>query len=136
MRGAPHNGFSWLIVRSQNLIHERNLAVEAFLASLEFMAGWIARWISALRARFRRRGELILELIILRHQLAVLQRTGTRRPNFRVLGFAVALVGGLAAGFDDRPARNGVALAPSGLAVHLDIRLPGPLARWTPTDRS
>jgi hypothetical protein len=37
-------------------------------------------------------------------------------------------VGGLAAGFDDRPARNGVALAPSGLAVHLDIRLPGPLA--------
>jgi hypothetical protein len=73
----------WPPVRSQNLIHERNLAVEAFLASLEFMAGCIAQWISALRARFRRRGELILELIILRHQLAVLQRTGTRRPNFR-----------------------------------------------------
>jgi hypothetical protein len=36
-----------------------------------------------LRRRFRRRGELLLELIILRHQLAVLQRTGTRRPCFR-----------------------------------------------------
>jgi hypothetical protein len=53
------------------------------LASLEFMAAWIARWISVLRRRFRRRGELLLELIILRHQLAVLQRTGTRRPSFR-----------------------------------------------------
>jgi putative transposase len=47
------------------------------------MAGWIGRWISALRTRFRRRGELLLELIILRHQLAVLQRTGTRHPCFR-----------------------------------------------------
>jgi hypothetical protein len=47
------------------------------------MAGWTARWITALRTCLRRRGELLLELIILRHQLAVLQRTGTRRLCFR-----------------------------------------------------
>jgi hypothetical protein len=70
-------------VRSQNLIHARNLEAEAFLASLEFMAGWIGRWILALRTRFRRSGELLLELIILRHQLAVLERSGTRRPCLR-----------------------------------------------------
>lgn len=47
------------------------------------MAGWVCRWISALRERLRRRRELLLELIVLRHQIAVLQRTGTRRPCFR-----------------------------------------------------
>jgi hypothetical protein len=47
------------------------------------MAGRTARWITALRTCLRRRGELLLELIILHHQLAVLQRTGTRRPCFR-----------------------------------------------------
>jgi hypothetical protein len=34
-------------------------------------------------AQFRQRGDLVLELIVLRHQLAVLQRTGTRRPCLR-----------------------------------------------------
>jgi hypothetical protein len=70
-------------VYSQNLIRPRNLAIGAFLDRLPFMAGWAFRWISALRARIRRRGELLLELIVLRHQLAVLQRTGTCRPCFR-----------------------------------------------------
>jgi hypothetical protein len=51
--------------------------------TLAFMLGWASRWISALRARFHRRGELLLELIVLRHQLLVLQRTGTRRPCLR-----------------------------------------------------
>ena len=51
--------------------------------SLEFMTGRTARWITALRTCLRRRGELLLEFIILHHQLAVLQRTGTRRPCFR-----------------------------------------------------
>jgi hypothetical protein len=32
----------------------------------------------SVRARFRQRVDLVLELIVLRHQLAVLQRTGTR----------------------------------------------------------
>jgi hypothetical protein len=45
--------------------------------------GRMARWITALRTCLRRRGELLLELIILHHQLAVLQRPGTRRPCFR-----------------------------------------------------
>ena len=47
------------------------------------MLAWASRWISALRARVHNRGELPLELIVLRHQLLVLQRTGTRRPCFR-----------------------------------------------------
>src|SRR6187399_3143930 len=47
------------------------------------MAWRTARWISTLRTCLRRHGELLLELIILRHQLAGLQRTGTRRPCFR-----------------------------------------------------
>jgi hypothetical protein len=46
------------------------------------MAGRLSRWLSTLRARIRCRGELLLELIVLRHQIAVLQRTGTRRPCF------------------------------------------------------
>ena len=47
------------------------------------MAGWVLRWLSAVRTRLRQRLELLLEFIALRHQLAVLQRTGTRRPCFR-----------------------------------------------------
>jgi hypothetical protein len=47
------------------------------------MMGWVLRWLSAVRTRFRRRRDLLLEFIVLRHQLAVLQRTGTRRPCFR-----------------------------------------------------
>jgi hypothetical protein len=39
--------------------------------------------LSAVRMRFRQRRDLPLEFIVLRHQLAVLQRTGTRRPCFR-----------------------------------------------------
>jgi putative transposase len=45
--------------------------------------GWVLRWLSAVRTRFRRRRDLLLEFIVLRHQLAVQQRTGTRRPCFR-----------------------------------------------------
>src|SRR5215468_1615570 len=47
------------------------------------MAGWVLRWLSAVRARLRQRLDLLVEFIALRHQLAVLQRTGTRRPCFR-----------------------------------------------------
>jgi hypothetical protein len=48
------------------------------------MAGWVLRWLSAVRTRLRQRLDLLLEFIVLRHQLAVLQRTGTRRPCFRL----------------------------------------------------
>jgi putative transposase len=47
------------------------------------MAGWVLQWLSTVRTRLRRRLDLLLEFIVLRHQLAVLQRTGTRRPCFR-----------------------------------------------------
>jgi hypothetical protein len=40
-------------------------------------------WLSAVRTRLGQRLDLLLEFIVLRHQLAVLQRTGTRRPCFR-----------------------------------------------------
>jgi hypothetical protein len=47
------------------------------------MAGWVLRWLSAVRTRLDQRLDLLLEFIVLRHQIAVLQRTGTRRPCFR-----------------------------------------------------
>jgi putative transposase len=47
------------------------------------MTEWVLQWLSALRTRFRQRRGLLLEFIVLRHQLAVLQRTGTQRPCFR-----------------------------------------------------
>src|SRR6202007_2275451 len=60
-----------------------NFAVPALSDSLKAMMGWVLRWASGVRTRFRRRRELLLEFIVLHHQLAVLQRTGTRRPCFR-----------------------------------------------------
>jgi hypothetical protein len=47
------------------------------------MTGWVLRGLSAAWTRLRQRRDLLLEFIALRHQLAVLQRTGTRRPCFR-----------------------------------------------------
>lgn len=47
------------------------------------MVGWVFQWIGSVRARLRERVDLELELIVLRHQLVVLQRTGTRRPCLR-----------------------------------------------------
>jgi hypothetical protein len=47
------------------------------------VTGWVHQWLAAVRTRFRQRRDLVLEVIVLRHQLAVLQRTGTRRPCFR-----------------------------------------------------
>src|SRR5262249_21833221 len=51
--------------------------------SLKFMTAWGLQWLSRVRERLRQRRDLLLEFIVLRHQLAVLQRTGTRRPCFR-----------------------------------------------------
>jgi Homeodomain-like domain len=47
------------------------------------MTGWVPQRLSAVRMRVRQRRDLLLEFIVLRHQLAVLQRAGTRRPCFR-----------------------------------------------------
>jgi hypothetical protein len=51
--------------------------------SLNLMERWVLRWLRAVRARLRQRLDLLVEFIALRHQFAVLQRTGTRRPCFR-----------------------------------------------------
>ena len=47
--------------------------------SLKFMTAWGLQWLSGVRERLRQRRDLLLEFIVLRHQLAVLQRTGV--PN-------------------------------------------------------
>jgi hypothetical protein len=47
------------------------------------MTGWVLRWLSAAWTRLCRRRDLLLEFIAVRHQLAMLQRTGARRPCFR-----------------------------------------------------
>ena len=60
-----------------------NYVIGALSDSLKLMAGWVLRWLSAVRTRLRQRLDLLLEFIVLRRQLAVLQRTGTRRPRFR-----------------------------------------------------
>jgi hypothetical protein len=62
---------------------------------------WLHRKVARARARLRKRNELGLEIFALRHQIAVLRRTGTRCPRFnasdRLLWvFAVALVARLA----------------------------------------
>ncbi len=41
------------------------------------------RWLKAIRQQFRARWALVIESIALRHQIAVLQRSGPRRPYFR-----------------------------------------------------
>jgi len=70
-------------VHSQNIIHPRNCVAGALSDSLGFMTAWGLQWLSGVRERLRQRRDLLLEFIVLRHQLAVLQRTGTRRPCFR-----------------------------------------------------
>jgi hypothetical protein len=49
------------------------------------MAGSLREVVGAARTAFRVRTALIAELIALRHQLAVLRRSGTRRRCFRGL---------------------------------------------------
>jgi hypothetical protein len=51
-----------------------NYVIGALSDSLKLMAGWVLRWLSAVRTRLRQRLDLLLEFIALRHQLAVLQR--------------------------------------------------------------
>ena len=46
------------------------------------MIAWLQRKVARVRARLRERNELGLEILALRHQIAVLRRTGTRRPRF------------------------------------------------------
>jgi hypothetical protein len=60
-----------------------NYVIEAISDSLKPMAGWVLRWLSTVRTRLCQRIDLLLEFIVLRHQLAVLQQKGTRRPRFR-----------------------------------------------------
>ena len=60
-----------------------NYVIGALSDSPDLMVRWVLRWLSGVRTRLRQRRDLLLEFIVLHHQLAVLQRTGTRRPCFR-----------------------------------------------------
>jgi hypothetical protein len=68
-------------VHSQNIIRLRTMSLGHYRPRA--MTG---RWLSAMRTRLGQRLDLLLEFIVLRHQLAVLQRRGTRRPCFRPSG--------------------------------------------------
>jgi hypothetical protein len=47
-----------------------NYVIGALSDSLKLMAGWVLRWLSAVRTRLRQRLDLLLEFIALRHQLS------------------------------------------------------------------
>ena len=57
----------------------QNYVIRALSDSLKPMTGWVLQRLSAVRMGLRQRRDLLLEFIALRHQLAVLRRTGTRR---------------------------------------------------------
>ena len=86
------------------------------------MAEPLSATIPVARSEPRTRTALWLEAIALRHQIAVLERSGSRRRASVALidwfGFAVALVARLARKPGDRSARYGLALAPQGLVYH------------------
>jgi hypothetical protein len=71
------------IVCTLKTLSTSELCHSGTIGSLKPMTGWVLQWLSALRMRFRQRRDLLLEFIVLRHQLVVLQRTGTQRPCFR-----------------------------------------------------
>jgi hypothetical protein len=81
------------------------------------------------RSEPRTRTALLLESIALRHQIAVLERCRTCRPCFRrwdrlPLDLAVAMVAAMARNpDDDRPAGDGLALAPNRLVSDLGISI-------------
>jgi hypothetical protein len=62
-----------------------NYVIRGLSGILKFMRGWVLQWLSAAWTWLGQRHDPLLEFIALRHQLAVLQRTGTRRPCFRAI---------------------------------------------------
>jgi hypothetical protein len=130
---------SGMTAHSQKHDPPENYVIGALSESVKLMAGLVLQWFSAVRTRLRWPLDLLLEFIVLRRQLAVLQRTSTRRPCFRPSErlfwvLLVTRVGKLTAQFDHRPARHGFALASSRPLRNLGIRLMRPLARRTPQD--
>jgi hypothetical protein len=96
--------------------------------------------IEAAREDHRARRALVWECVALQHQLAVLKRSGTRRPRFRPIdrlfwGVYVVLAAGLARRTKSHSTRNRPALAPSRYRSDLEIAISWSLARWTPADR-
>jgi len=80
-----------------------------------------------------------LEAIALRHQIAVLKRSGTRRPCFRLWDrlrwiLLSGVVAELAREPAARPTGNRAALAAQWLVRALEIPVRRSLARWAPQD--
>jgi len=89
-------------------------------------------WFGVLVRLFRSRGQLMLENLALRHQLAVLKR---RRPRPRLdwfdklfWGLCPSVLVRLERGFDRGHAGDDGSMAPGRLAVLLALDLPGPKA--------
>jgi len=68
-------------VPSQNLVRPGTLANCAGWAWAPPMIGFYRNAIEAARAHHRARRALVWECVALQHQLAVLRRSGTRRPR-------------------------------------------------------
>jgi hypothetical protein len=93
------------------------------------------------RSEPRTRTALLLETVALRHQIAVLERSRTRRPCFRLwdrlfLDFVLALVAAMARQPDHRPFRDSLALAPEQLVSALEISIMRSPARWAQVFRA
>jgi hypothetical protein len=117
-----------------------NYVIPGLSDIVKFMTGWVLQWLSATWTRLGQRRDLLLEFIALRHQLAVLQRTGTRRPCFRP---SERLFWVLLSRWWANWQRSLIIVEPatvlrwrrSRLVGNLPIRLMWPLARWTPKDQ-
>jgi|SRR5271166_502699 len=87
------------------------------------------------RSELRTRTALVLESIALRHQIAVLERSRTRRPCFRRFdrrfwNIAAALVAAMTRKPGDRSGGDRLLLAPQRLLSDLGISITWSLARW------
>ena len=95
------------------------------------MRSVIVSWLFTLRASLRDRAALQLEILALRHQLQVLERTRPRRVRLTrcrpaTLGLAVRRVARMADGGRHREARDRARLASAGLPPALDLEESAP----------
>src|ERR1700682_1416067 len=89
--------------------------------------------VSVLSCRFRGRSSLELEVVALRHQLAVLRRQHPGRPRIgawdRPLGFVVQTLAAMPRGHGSGEAGNCDPVASSGLPALLAVAIETPLSR-------
>ena len=109
----------------------RRLRLRAFSDSLQVVSSVVVSLLHSLRFLVRSRASLHLEIIALRHQLAVVNRS--RRPRLRfdggrsnAVGVALARLARLALGGSHRQAGDGHRVASPRLSPVLDLEKPTP----------